>query len=108
MARRVHLYSPNTSRRGNNSSYLGTLKVVMGKSSREDNVDGLVKSVYHARIPSSMRHLTVNQLYNGLDDAFGERCNCQHDCCGCYFGGVADIYKHGRLLTFTTRYMRNV
>lgn len=108
MAQQVHLYSPNTSRRGSNSNYLGTLKVVKSKSSVEDNCDGLAKGVYHARIPQRMRHLSAVQLHNGLQDHFLQSCCCQHDCCGCYFGGVAEVHKRGRYLTFITRYLRNV
>lgn len=108
MAKRVHLYTRNTSRRGDNSKYIGTLKVVKGKSQREYDCDGTVKVVYHTRLPAALRHLTATDLYNGLDDHFGERCSCEHDCCGCYFGGVRDVYKSGRKVAFTTVYQRNV
>lgn len=110
MAKRIHLYTPNTSRRfgTSNSKHLGSLKVVKGKSHRGWGIDDDVTTVHHARIPASMRHLTATELYNGLGDYFTMRCSCEHDCCGCYFGGVRDVYKKGRLLAFTTVYQRNL
>ena len=110
MANRVHLYSPNTSRQHGttNSQHLGTLKVVVGKRRRDEDLDGRSETVHHAHLPVAMRHLTTVQLANGLNDYFGQRCNCQHDCCGCFFGGVYTVERRGRHIAFTTVYQRNV
>lgn len=110
MARKVHMYTRNTSRRGDNSSFIGTVKVVKSKTVRRDEgCDAQVITLHRIRLPVALKGLTNVQLYNGLHAEYHERCSCEHDCCGCYFGGVCDIIRvTAREVAFTTSYSRNV
>lgn len=110
MAKKVHMYTANTSRRGDNSRYLGTVKVVKSKTVRRDeDCDGQVVTLYRFRLPADMKGLNNVQIYNGLHDEYHERCSHEWDCCGCYFGGVRDVIRvSAREVAFTTSYSRNV
>lgn len=108
MARSIHLYTRNTSRLGNNSKFIGTIKVVHSKSFHQDGLDGRVTRVHSARLPVALRDLSTTQLYNYLADEYEQRCSCEHDCCGCYFGGVREVHKQGRRISIISTYMRNL
>lgn len=101
MAKKHDLY---TTKQG----YVGTLKVVNGKIFRRGGIDANTEQLHFARIPQHMRHLNYRQLYNALEEHYGETCYCEHDCCGHFFGGVQDIHINGRYLMFRTHYQRNL
>lgn len=110
MAQQVHLYTPNTARRGDNSTYMATVKVVRGKVvQRDEDIDGQITTLHFFRLPVKLKDIRIGMLWNTLDHHYSERCSCQHDCCGCYFGGVRTIKRLSkREIVFTTSYSRNL
>lgn len=101
MARHHHIYHARL-------GYLGKLKIVTGKTFKGGGISGRSEQLHFARLPQTMRDLNPGQLYNSLDEHFAESCTCAHDCCGCYFGGIVDIYTKGRYITIRTHYQRNI
>lgn len=98
-----NLYDPKT------DQFVATIKVVKGKSPfNPDEEDDVIEHRYFSRLPVTIKHTTNIQMYNYLFDHFQRRCNCQHDCCGCYFGGVSKVKINGRHLMFTTSFSRNI
>lgn len=110
MAHKVHLYTTNTSRRGDNSTYIGAVKVVKGKTvQRDDDCDGRIVTLHFVRVPVDLRKMGTTQLWNALDDQYSQRCSHEFDCCGCYFGGVSEVkWLNSRDVMFKTSYSRNV
>lgn len=110
MAQQVHLYTANTSRRGDNSTFIGTVKVVKGKTvQRDEDCDARVVTLHFIRMPVALRKMGPTQLWNALGDHYNQRCSHEFDCCGCYFGGVSDVkWIDSRNVVFKTSYSRNL
>ena len=48
-----------------------------------------------------------SEIRAAVYDIMSVGCCCEHDCCGCWFGGVQSYRKQGRNITVVTRYQRN-
>ena len=64
------------------------------------------------KVRLSVRVLDKNNLsWEDVEDdicsLFNIRCYCAHDCCGCWFGGVDEIYSFGNKYVVETVYSRN-
>lgn len=107
--KRLHLYVPR--KRG--EQYIGTVKSVFRKSvdvlaGEDESIEEPYVSVHTLRLPLSMKDTDRLQLREALYNYFRRSCHCEHDCCGCYYGGVRKIHFNGkRDITLTTHYSRN-
>lgn len=110
MARKVHLFTPNTSRRGDNSTFMATVKVIRSKVVRhDDDIDEQTETLYHFRLPVKLKDIRIGMLWNSLDQEFGQHCHCSYDCCGHFCGGVREIRRISkRDIVFKTSYSRNL
>ncbi|MEG1350508.1 MAG: hypothetical protein RSD49_20995 [Hafnia sp.] len=88
------------------NQYLGTVKLIKGKSFTSD--DGEMRSqIARIRLPASIK-IDRRNLINGIRHLFERQCNCEHDCCGHFNGGVGKMYVNKREVVVVNRYYKNV
>jgi hypothetical protein len=65
-----------------------SMRVQLGKFREPVEYDG------HTRQPAMLtfsRPVTLDEAIQATYDQFAKGCSCEHDCCGCWHGGMWDL-----------------
>lgn len=110
---RIHLYVPSSwksQHRG--EEHVGSVKLLQRKhwmTDEDSSLDVNDKAIYVIRLPVKLTSIGRIKLKNAIENHFRQRCYCEHDCCGCWFGGVRSTnFLNKRDIVVHTSYSRNV
>lgn len=109
----VHLYVPTSWKTQHlGEEFLGTVKILRRKhwmDYEECSLDDSSHSIQFVRLPLKMVGTDRIKLKRAIENHFHQRCFCEHDCCGHWFGGVqSTTFLNKRDIVIHTSYSRNV
>jgi len=92
-----------TDKRGSNIG----LKIINGSELVEDDICEHSVQWHYATFTAPVTLKDARAVIHGIKS---QSCSCEHDCCGCWFGGAHEIKqkgRNGRKFIFQTIYSRN-
>jgi hypothetical protein len=66
------------------------------------------RSTWKLTAPHSLRKVEMDEIMSDVHDQFQRGCACDHDCCGCVFGGAHSFRKVRGHVIFKATYSINV
>lgn len=109
----IHLYVPTSWKTQHlGEEYLGTVKLLRRKhwlTDEDCSLDVSSQAIHMIHLPVKMKGVDRVKLMRAIEHHFHQRCFCEHDCCGHWFGGVRSVrFTSKRDIVVTTSYSRNV
>lgn len=93
-----------------NTIYVGEADVrVLSHTVRDEGgLDECQAYVYGVTILTREQGMCETKVKDAIRRALSRECGCEHDCCGCYFGGVRQIERQtDTYFVVQARYHRN-